>query len=138
MTEPIRCYLGLGSNLDSPERQLRQAIYKLQRLPRSVLKRCSSIYHSEPFGRRSQPPYQNMVVELRTSLSVERLLQECQKIETKQGRVRKIRWGARTLDIDILFYGDRKINTSTLTIPHPGVYLRDFVTSPLAEITASK
>ena len=135
MTEAIRCYLGLGSNLASPERQLRQAIHKLQRLPRTVLKRCSSIYHTEPYGRRAQPPYQNMVVELYTSLPAERLLHLCQQIENKQGRVRKVRWGARTLDIDILFYGNHRINTPTLTVPHPGILLRDFVSIPLSELT---
>ena len=131
------CYLGLGSNLRSPERQLRQAINKLQKLPRSVVTKISSLYFSKPCGIRHQPPYCNMVIGIHTSLTAKDLLNQCHRIEKNQQRGRKRRWGARTLDIDLLLYGEHVINTADLIIPHPRMTQRDFVLAPLLEIAPS-
>ena len=128
------CYLGLGSNLRHPARQLRQAIVKLHKLPQSVILAISSIYCSQPCGIRAQPPYLNMVIMLNTSLSPHKLLRYCQLIETKHQRLRKTRWGARTLDIDLLLYGKQVIQSQELIIPHQEMLKRDFVIVPLVEI----
>ena len=128
------CYLGLGSNLNTPPRQLRRALAWLHKLPDSTLTHISRLYTSSPSGVRSQPPYCNMVIALQTTLYPERLLLHCQAIEKKLKRLRKRRWGARTIDIDILLYGNRQIHTQNLTVPHPELCRRDFVLIPLLEI----
>ena len=129
-----RCYLGLGSNLNAPRRQLKQALVYLRTLPRSVIVRQSSAYLSHPFGVRSQPLYYNMVISIHTSLSALQLLKHLQLIETKCHRIRKKRWGARVIDIDILLYGEHVINHPRLIVPHPEMIHRDFVLVPLLEI----
>ncbi len=131
------CYLGLGSNLRRPTRQLRKAIATLRTLPRSVITGRSSIYSSKPLGVRAQPGYCNMVIAIQTSLPAHRLLQHCQSVETGQQRIRKRRWGARTLDIDILLYGTKTIRSRKLTVPHPQMLNRDFVLIPLLEVSPS-
>ncbi len=131
----IRCYLGLGSNLRSPQRQLKQAIHQLKKLPRSVITHLSRVYYSQPCGVRAQPPYYNMVLEIYTSLPAKRLLYCCQQIENKQQRLRKKRWGARTLDIDLLLYGVVCVDQPNLIVPHPQMIKRDFVLAPLLEIS---
>ncbi|RUQ99583.1 2-amino-4-hydroxy-6-hydroxymethyldihydropteridine diphosphokinase [Legionella septentrionalis] len=129
------CYLGLGSNLGSPQRQLMLALTKLNKLPKSVLTKTSKCYCSQVAGSRAQPNYYNLVVELSTSLSPAELLRFCQRIEKQHGRVRRKKWGARTLDVDILIYGKRQMHTRQLTIPHPRMLQRDFVLIPLLSIT---
>lgn len=128
------CYLGLGSNLRSPERQIRQAIQQLRTLPKTTVIQISALYFNQAVGRRTQPPYCNCVVKIQTSQTPISLLNLCQAIEKKQQRVRKIRWGARTLDIDILLYGNKKIHQHRLIIPHPRMHERDFVQIPLLSI----
>ena len=128
------CYLGLGSNLNSPERQLRRAILALSKLPYSQIVKVASFFRNPAWGRKAQPQFCNTVVAVQTRLTPQQLLRYCQKIEYQQGRIRKIKWGARTLDIDILFYGLKKIKTSTLEIPHPRIEERDFVVLPLQEL----
>ena len=128
------CYLGLGSNLAMPMRQLHHAITALRTLPRTIIVAQSSVYLSNPLGVRAQPCYYNMVIAVHTSLSAIQLLHLCHSIENKQKRLRKIRWGARTLDIDLLLYGNESIHTQALTIPHPQMLSRDFVLIPLLEI----
>lgn len=128
------CYLGLGSNLRCPERQLKQALEKIRTIPQSVIIKRSSIYYSPPWGVKSQPPYCNMVIALQTTLPSLKLLSYCQEIENAQERIRKKRWGARTLDIDLLLFGKQKINHQRLIIPHPQMLKRDFVMIPLLEI----
>lgn len=130
-----RCYLGLGSNLRAPKRQLRQAIHGLCKLPRTVVSHRSSLYVSHPCGVRSQPQYYNMVIALDTSLPPQQLLTRCLALENKQKRLRKKRWGPRTLDIDLLLYGSQKIDNHRLTLPHPRMLERDFVLVPLLEIS---
>lgn len=132
------CYLALGSNLDSPERQLRRAIATLKKLPCSQLIQAAPIFHSKAWGRKSVPDYCNTVIELRTRLLPQQLLWHCHKIEHQSGRLRRVRWGARTLDIDILLYDDQTINTPTLSIPHPRMEQRDFVLVPLMEIAGGE
>lgn len=128
------CYLSLGSNLSPSERRLRQTINLLRYLPRSCLIQCSSLYLSEAWGLRAQPHYVNLVASIKTSLPPKLLLAHCQRIEKQQHRVRKKKWGARTVDIDILLFGQRQICTPQLIIPHPRMLERDFVLAPLLEI----
>lgn len=130
----VDCYLGLGSNLRGPKRQLNQAIAALRALPRSTIKKKSSVYRSVPMGVRAQPNYCNQVIAIQTTLPAHALLHHCQAIEKKQQRIRKRHWGARTLDIDILLYGSQMIHTRDLTIPHPQMLKRDFVLIPLLEV----
>jgi len=129
------CYLGLGSNLHSPQRQLRQAIALLHKLPHTSIDKISKLYFSKPLGIRCQPPYYNVVLTLHTTLPATRLLHYCQSIEQKHQRVRKKRWGPRTLDIDLLLYGKQIINRHDLHVPHPQLTVRDFVLVPLLEIS---
>ncbi len=128
------CYLALGSNLRVPPRQLRLALHKLSKCPKTMISNCSRLYSSNPLGIRSQPKYYNMVIEIKTSLHPALLLKHCQRIENEQGRIRKVHWGQRIIDIDILLYGQSVIHTLELTIPHPEMLKRDFVLVPLLEI----
>lgn len=129
------CYLALGSNLGSPERQLRLAVEHLRHLPRSRLIKIAKLYQSVAWGRKVQPAFCNTVIILETTLSPEYLLFLCKKIEKKHGRWHRVKWGARILDIDILLYGTRKLKKPTLTIPHPYMLQRDFVLIPLFDVT---
>lgn len=125
------CYLGLGSNLKNPERLIRQAIQRLRGTPRSILLQVAALEFTAPWGIHAQPSFCNTVLALKTSLSPQQLLKHCQQIEHSFGRVRKKRWGPRTLDIDILLYGNRRLHSPKLTIPHPYLLERDFVLQPL-------
>lgn len=127
-------YIGLGSNLDDPPGQLRTALTELDALPQSRLLRASALYRSTPMGPAGQPDYINAVAALETALSAHALLQQLQRLETAHRRVRAERWGPRTLDLDLLLYGDQRIDSRALTIPHPGLAERNFVLFPLYEI----
>ncbi|EHD20492.1 MULTISPECIES: 2-amino-4-hydroxy-6-hydroxymethyldihydropteridine diphosphokinase [Brenneria] len=130
-----RVYLALGSNLTQPLQQIHAALSALDNLPQTRLARCSSFYRSRPLGPQDQPDYLNAVAELATDLSAEQLLDHTQAIEREQGRVRKAqRWGPRTLDVDILLFGDEVIATPRLTVPHYDMKNREFMLYPLAEI----
>lgn len=131
---PVTVYIGLGSNLGRGPARLRNAIVAIDRLPRTHAGRRSSWYRSLPMGNVSQPLFTNAVLEVRTRLSPRALLTELQKIERRGGRVRTLRWGPRTLDLDILVYADIILNQRHLTIPHPGIPARAFVLYPLREI----
>lgn len=130
----IRSYIALGSNLNQPVEQLNEALATLAQLPHSALGAVSSFYQSKPLGPQDQPDYTNAVVCLDTALSPLELLDALQQIENDQGRVRLRRWGERTLDLDILLYGDQIIQSERLTIPHYDMYNREFVIVPLYEI----
>lgn len=135
MAGRVRAYIGLGSNLDEPVQQLQAAFTALDALPDSRVTQRSSLYSSKPMGPADQPDYTNAVAELETGLSALDLLRAMQAIEQAQGRDRSgQRWGARTLDLDLLLYGDEVINTQELVVPHPGIAERDFVLVPLTEI----
>ena len=133
-TVPVPVFVGLGSNLDEPAKQLDQALAALHKLPKSQLKKVSSYYQTGAVGPAGQPDYLNAVVLLMTQLSAEALLDHLQQIENAQGRVRKEKWGARTLDLDILLYGNDIIQTERLTVPHEHMLDRNFVLLPLSEI----
>lgn len=132
----MRCYIALGSNLNQPVEQLKNALRALGSLPQTKLLQFSAFYHSKPLGPQDQPDYINAVACIDTNLAPLVLLDHLQHIENEQGRVRLRRWGERTLDLDILLYGDLQINTPRLTIPHYDMYNRNFVMLPLAEIAA--
>ena len=132
----ITAYIAIGSNLSDPVTQTQQAIEALKVLPQSEFIKASSLYSSSPMGPQDQPDYINAVVAINTHLTPLELLDCTQAIEQEQGRVRKDeRWGPRTLDLDILLYGNEVMNSERLTIPHYGMKVREFVLYPLAEIT---
>ncbi|WP_259238218.1 2-amino-4-hydroxy-6-hydroxymethyldihydropteridine diphosphokinase [Rheinheimera pacifica] len=132
---PLRCYIGLGANLDEPVAQLQQAVQALKQLAGSNLVAVSGFYGSKPMGPQDQPDYVNAVAAIDTTLTAEQLLDALQQIEQLQGRQRKAeRWGPRTLDLDILLYGNQVIATERLTVPHYGLRVREFVLYPLYEI----
>lgn len=130
----IRCFIGLGSNLSDPAKQLHSAAKALARLPDSRLTALSSLYQSRPLGAIAQPDYINAVVMLDTRLPAMALLDALQAIEQQQGRVRLQHWGPRTLDLDLLLYGAEQIDLPRLHVPHPEMQHRNFVLLPLAEL----
>lgn len=133
----MRCYISLGSNLESPLERAIAARGALQAIPSLELISVSSLYQSRPMGPQDQPDYLNAVIALETQLPALELLDVCQSIEQDQGRVRKQqRWGPRSLDLDILLYGQTSINNERLTVPHYGMHEREFVLLPLMEIAA--
>jgi 2-amino-4-hydroxy-6-hydroxymethyldihydropteridine diphosphokinase len=130
-----RVYIGLGSNLAEPREQLRGALVALADIPSSRLAAVSSLYVSDPLGPPDQPRYNNAVAALDTSWAPLALLDALQSIELAQGRERKAeRWGPRTLDLDILLFGDRLIDEPRLRVPHYHLHARAFVLYPLADV----
>ncbi|MBM7344715.1 2-amino-4-hydroxy-6-hydroxymethyldihydropteridine diphosphokinase [Pantoea coffeiphila] len=130
-----RVYLALGSNLADPLHQVQSALDALAAIPQSRLIACSSLYRTPPYGPPDQPDYLNAAVALDTELSPEALLDHTQRIELEQGRVRKDhRWGPRTLDLDIMLFGDLTLATTRLTVPHYDMHNRAFMLLPLREI----
>ena len=128
-------YLGLGANLNSPKKQLDNAVSALKKLPNTKFVKVSQYYASKPMGPQDQPDYINAVAYIKTTLEPEQLLDLTQQIELEHGRVRKAeRWGPRTLDIDTLLVDDQIINTARLTVPHYGLTDREFVVYPLLEL----
>ena len=131
----VDAYIGLGSNLQNPIAQVSSAIEELSLIAHTSLEDFSSLYQSRPMGPSDQPAYINAVARLKTRLTPESLLSELQIIEKAHGRIRlDTRWGPRTLDLDILVYGNFCLSSQDLTIPHPGVKWREFVIYPLHEI----
>ncbi|MEZ9442393.1 2-amino-4-hydroxy-6-hydroxymethyldihydropteridine diphosphokinase [Vibrio sp. 10N.222.54.F12] len=134
----ITAYIAVGSNLADPVSQANLAIETLKNLPRTTFVATSQLYSSTPMGPQNQPDYINAVVAIKTELTPIELLDCTQKIEQEQGRVRKDeRWGPRTLDLDIVLYGNEVIDSERLTVPHYGMKEREFVLYPLAEIAPS-
>ena len=127
-------YLGLGSNLGDREAMLRAAIAALDATPGVRVTAVSSLYETPPWGPVPQGPYLNACVALDTTLSPRELLRLCLAIERDHGRERAVRWGPRTLDIDLLLYGDETIDEEGLMVPHPRMTERAFVLVPMAEI----
>lgn len=128
-----RVYIGMGSNLAAPEAQLRSAIEALAQLPESRLHGVSAFYQSDSL-LPGQPRYTNAVAALDSNLAPLALLDALQSIENQQGRERNERWGPRTLDLDILLFGDRLIDEPRLKVPHYHMQARAFVLYPLAEL----
>ena len=128
-------YVGLGSNLDDPEAQVRSALAELEGMPRCVQFTASSLYRCPPMGPQEQPDYVNAVTGFLTQLPSRDLMQELLRVEKEHGRSRDgTRWGPRTLDLDLLVYANQVIEEEKLTVPHPGVHERNFVLYPLMEI----
>lgn len=127
-------FLGLGSNLGDRLDCLNKAVKKISQLPGTNLINYSSVYESEPVEYLEQANFLNMVVQLSTNFSPEQFLKETQKVENDLGRTREIPFGPRTIDIDILYWGDMKMTTQALKIPHPEAGNRGFVLKPLKEI----
>lgn len=128
----VTAYLGLGSNLGDREDNLRRALSLLGE--RGEVTSISSVYETEPWGYAEQPSFLNMACGFRTNLSPRELLALAQDVEARLGRVPTVRYGPRTMDVDILLYGDLVVDTTALQIPHPGIPERAFVLAPLAEI----
>jgi len=130
-----RVYLAIGSNLASPLEQVNAALAALAELPESQLVAVSDFYRTPPLGPQDQPDYLNAAVALETTLAPEALLDHTQRIELQQGRERKAhRWGPRTLDLDIMLFGEMQIDTPRLTVPHYDMKNRAFMLLPLAQI----
>ncbi|HCH7900131.1 TPA: 2-amino-4-hydroxy-6-hydroxymethyldihydropteridine diphosphokinase [Klebsiella oxytoca] len=128
-------YIAIGSNLASPLEQVNAAVNALAEIPDSRVISVSSFYRTPPLGPQDQPDYLNAAVALETSLAPEALLDYTQRIEQQQGRTRKAeRWGPRTLDLDIMLFGEQVLNTPRLTVPHYDMKNRGFMLWPLFEI----
>ncbi|AFU98654.1 2-amino-4-hydroxy-6-hydroxymethyldihydropteridine diphosphokinase [Simiduia agarivorans] len=125
--------IGLGSNLDDPVGQIEQALGELNQLPGTRLINASPLYGSKAVGP-AQPDYVNACARLQTTLAPLALLDALQALEQSHRRVRKIHWGPRTLDLDLLLYGDQRINLPRLTVPHAFLTERNFVLYPLADV----
>jgi len=131
----VDAYIALGSNQGDRELYLLRAIAEIGRSPGCKVTAISSFYETSPVGNVNQPPFYNAVIKVDTNLSPVTLLDTLLSIETESfGRVRTIRWGARSIDLDLLLYGDCIMNTSHLTLPHPRLHERRFVLQPLDEI----
>jgi 2-amino-4-hydroxy-6-hydroxymethyldihydropteridine diphosphokinase len=127
-------FIGLGSNLEQPREQLRQAFLDLGALPHTRLLKSSSFYQSAPIGHADQPDFVNAVAQLSTELTPQQLMHSLLQIEHQHGRERTFRNAPRTLDLDLLLYDDLRMHEHGLTIPHPQMHLRAFVLQPLLEI----
>lgn len=134
------CYVALGSNMGDSQAYLQQAIKDLESHPKVNALRVSHFYKSKPHGPQDQPDYLNAAVVITTNLAPEALLDLLQKIENDNNRVREgvIRWGARTLDLDLLFYAEEVIKSKRLIVPHPRICERAFVLFPLRDLLKDK
>jgi 2-amino-4-hydroxy-6-hydroxymethyldihydropteridine diphosphokinase len=132
----IPAYIGLGSNLDDPARQVRAALALLGELPDSRVVATSALYSNPPMGPQDQPDFVNAVAGLLTRQEPEALLRSLQALETRLGRVRNAgdRWGPRIIDLDLLVYGSLQRSVPGLNLPHPGIFERNFVLLPLCDI----
>jgi len=127
-------YVGIGSNLEEPRRQVQEAFGELDRMPHTRVVRKSSLYRSAPLGHAGQPDFINAVAQLETGLPAERLFAELQDIEARHGRRRSFANAPRTLDLDVLLFGETEFRSPDLSIPHPRMHQRAFVLKPLLEI----
>lgn len=131
----ITAYIGLGSNLNNPVQQISQACIEISALPNCTVTARSSLYQSQAIGVANQPDYVNAALALQTTLSAAVLLNLLQQIENQHQRDRSgPKWGARTLDLDLLLFGQQVSNTAQLQLPHPEITRRNFVLLPLLEI----
>lgn len=134
MSNPVISYIAGGSNLGDRLENLRNGIVKSCEIEGTTFKNVSSVYETKPFGPVEQPNFLNLVFEVETYLSPEKLLEYLKEIELNCGRVTTVKWGARVLDLDILFFGGFIIESEKLTIPHKGILDRDFFQIPLLEL----
>lgn len=131
-------YISLGSNMGDKVQSLQQAVTLLNSHEQIDVLKSSSVYDTDPVGYEDQDLFMNIVVEVKTTLSAAQLLIACQEIEQELKRVRIVRWGPRTMDLDIILFGQEVIETETLSIPHPRMHERGFVLVPLAEIAPTE
>lgn len=134
MSLAVPAYVGLGSNLAAPARQIAEAVAALGAIPETSVERCSSLYRTAPMGFADQPDFVNAVVRVVTGLPPRALLDALLRVERDHGRVRGVRNGPRTLDLDLLLHGDARVDEDGLQVPHPRLAERAFVVVPLAEI----
>jgi 2-amino-4-hydroxy-6-hydroxymethyldihydropteridine diphosphokinase len=127
-------YIGLGSNLNNPKQQIKTAVMALHNTADIEVVNLSSLYQSPPIDGSNQPDYINAIAQVNTHLTPLELLYICQHIETNQHRIREKKWGARTIDLDIIIYGVQVVASKKLVIPHPEMMNRAFVLVPLAEL----
>jgi len=130
----IPAYVAFGANLGEPVETLRAAAVALARRPGVELVAGSPVYRTRPIGPPGQPDYANAVARAETTLAAEALLDVLLAIEAEFGRVRDVRWGPRTLDLDLIWYGGEERATERLTLPHPRAHEREFVLRPLADL----
>ena len=130
----VSAFIGLGANLEDPCAQVLRAFGELARLPQSSLAAKSSLWRSAPMGHADQPEFINAVAKLETALSAEALLDALKVVESAHGRKRSFANAPRTLDLDLLLYGDEVRSSPRLTLPHPRMHERAFVLRPLLEI----
>ncbi|NMT63322.1 2-amino-4-hydroxy-6-hydroxymethyldihydropteridine diphosphokinase [Marinobacter orientalis] len=131
-------FVGLGSNMAEPSAQLAGAVARLAALPKTELVAQSAFYSSKPVGPQDQPDFVNGAVWLRTELPPLELLDQLQAIEQAHGRERVQHWGPRTLDLDLLLYGNETIHSERLTVPHPELASRDFALQPLLDLDPAR
>lgn len=127
-----QAYIGIGSNLGDRTSYCKRALDEIAGFSR--ITKVSSLYETDPVGKEDQPEFINCIAEIQTDLSAQDLLKKLNLAEEKLGRVRHEKWGPRTIDLDIIFYGNLVINEENLEIPHPRAHLRRFVLEPLCEI----
>ena len=130
----MRCYIGIGANIGDREDSIGLAIKKMRELDGLEVRKVSPLYETDPAEWPDQPRYLNGVVEVETDLSPRDLLKSLQGIENQLGRVRTVKNGPRTIDLDILTYGEENIDESDLKIPHPRMSEREFVQRPLRDL----
>jgi len=131
----VICYLGIGSNLGNRNRNIKEAIKEINLLKNTQVIKISRIIETKPVGGPpTQGNFLNAALKMQTRIPPLKLLKDLKKIEKGLGRAKTVRYGPRAIDLDILFYGDRVINTKELKIPHPRLFARDFVIKPLSEV----
>jgi len=131
----VDCYIGVGSNLGNRKKNIQEALKKIQILKRTALIKTSKLIETAPCGGPAhQGKFLNAALKIKTRLSPLELLKGLKRIENELGRINSVRNGPRTIDLDILFYGTKVINTNRLKIPHPRIFERAFVMKPLSEV----
>jgi 2-amino-4-hydroxy-6-hydroxymethyldihydropteridine diphosphokinase len=134
----VTSYLGIGSNLGDRINNIKESIRLIKLNRRIKVKSISSVYETSPYGGpKNQPKYLNIAIGIKTGLAPFDLLKELKEAELKLKRVKTAKWGSRTIDLDILFYGDLVFFSKTLTIPHPFLHKRAFVLRPLSDIASN-
>ena len=134
MSQKARAFIGAGTNLGEPVRQIKQALDELEKSPGVRLGAVSSLYRTQPMGPVAQPPFINVVFSLEYGMSPQELLALLLSVEEKMGRIRRERWGPRVIDLDLLFFDEAIISEQGLEVPHPRLHERRFVLTPLVEI----
>jgi len=128
-------YVGIGSNLNEPQRQILRGLDAIAPVPNTLLIARSRIYSSSPLGPQDQPPYVNAAAGLLTQLDAVALLSHLKRLEQELGRAQPVvRWGPRVIDFDLLVFGGQRIDTESLKVPHPGLGVRNFAIYPLSDI----